>query len=70
MGFMDKVKTAVGGAKDKVDDLVEKNSDKIPDKFERVYNKASNAAEKVVPGEDGEPSPSEKLIKGDDDTAV
>ena len=67
MGFMDKVKTAVGGAKDKVDDIVEKNSDKIPDSFERAYNKASTAAEKVVPGTDAEASPSEKLIKGDDD---
>ncbi len=49
---VDKVKDAAGDLKDKADDLVDEHSDKIPDAVEGVYNKASDAAEKVVPGDD------------------
>lgn len=65
MGILDKAKNIFGKAKDKADDQVDKHSDKIPDKVEKAYDKASAAAEKVTPGKDDEPTPSEKLIKGD-----
>lgn len=54
MGLFDKLKKKAGGAKDTVDGLVDKNSDKIPDKAERMYDKVSDAAEKVIPGSDGD----------------
>ncbi len=49
---VDSLKDTAGKAKDSADDLVEKHGDKIPDSVEGVYNKASDAAEKVIPGED------------------
>ena len=48
----DSLKDTAGKAKDSADAAVEKHSDKIPDAAEGVYNKASDAAEKVIPGED------------------
>ncbi len=65
MGILDKAKNIFGKAKDTVDEQVDKHSDKIPDKVEKAYDKASAAAEKIAPGKDGEPTPSEKLIKDD-----
>lgn len=65
MGFLDKLKGMAGKAKDTADDAVAKNSDKIPGKIAGTYNKVSDAAEKHIPGADT-PSPSEKIIKGDD----
>ncbi len=68
MGFMDKIKDTLGKGKDSVsvdsvkdtagsvkdraDGLVEEHSGKIPDAVEGVYDKASDAAEKIIPGED------------------
>lgn len=52
MGIFDKLKGLAGSAKDKTDEFVERHSDKVPDSVEGAYNKASKAAEKVVPGND------------------
>ncbi len=52
MGIFDKIKGMAGKTKDQTDSLVDQHSDKIPDKHEDVYNKASDAAEKIIPGED------------------
>jgi hypothetical protein len=49
---VDSLKETAGKAKDSADRLVEQHSDKIPDSAEKVYKKASDAAEKVIPGED------------------
>ncbi len=59
MGIFDKAKDVAGKAKDMVDDQVEKHGDKLPDKVTDVYNKASDAAEQHIPGEDGEASDAE-----------
>jgi hypothetical protein len=48
----DSLKETAGKAKDSADDLVDQHGDKIPDSVEGAYNKASDAAEKVIPGED------------------
>ncbi|WP_395152008.1 hypothetical protein [Ilumatobacter sp.] len=52
MGLFDKVKNKFAKAKDSTDDLVEANSDKIPDDIENKDDKVSDAAEKVIPGDD------------------
>ena len=52
MGMFDKVKGMAGKAKDTADGVVEQHSDKIPDKVADTYNKASDAAEKIIPGSD------------------
>lgn len=52
MGLFDKVKNKFGKAKDSTDNVVEANSDKIPDDIEAKYDTISDAAEKVIPGED------------------
>ncbi len=62
MGILDKVKGMTGKAgkaKDQADSLADQHSDKIPDNVEKTYNKVSDAAEKVIPGEDapGEDGP-------------
>jgi len=49
---VDSLKDTAGKAKDSTDGLVEQHSDKIPDSVEGTYDKASDAAEKVIPGED------------------
>tara|TARA_B110000091_G_C13514271_1_gene349724 strand:+ start:140 stop:310 length:171 start_codon:yes stop_codon:yes gene_type:complete len=52
MGLFNKIKGKAGKAKDSADDLVEANGDKIPDDIENKYDTISDAAEKVIPGED------------------
>jgi hypothetical protein len=55
MGIFDKIKGMTGKAgkaKDQADSLVDQHSDKIPDDVEKVYDKASDAAEKIIPGDD------------------
>jgi hypothetical protein len=55
MGIFDKVKGMTGKAgkaKDQADSLADQHSDKIPDNVEKTYNTVSDAAEKVIPGED------------------
>jgi hypothetical protein len=49
----DSLKETAGSAKDKADDAVAQHGDKIPDAARDGYGKASDAAEKVIPGEDG-----------------
>jgi hypothetical protein len=51
---VDKAKETAGQAKDKADATVEQHADQIPDSVKGGYDKASEAAEKVVPGEDAE----------------
>ncbi len=51
---VDKAKEMAGRAKDKADAAVEQHADKIPDSVKGGYDKASDAAEKVVPGDDAE----------------
>jgi len=51
---VDKAKEMAGQAKDKADAAVEQHADKIPDSVKGGYDKASEAAEKVVPGEGAE----------------
>ena len=46
----DSLKDTAGKAKDSADDLVDQHGDKIPDSVEGTYDKASDAAEKVIPG--------------------
>ena len=53
MSFLDKLKKTFGKAKDKSDEIVDENRERIPDDIERKYDKASDAAEKIAPGEDG-----------------
>ncbi|MGI9645283.1 MAG: CsbD family protein [Ilumatobacteraceae bacterium] len=48
----DDAKDTAGKAKDSADGLVDEHGDKIPDSVEKTYDKASDAAEKVIPGED------------------
>ena len=50
-GGVDGLKDQAGAAKDKADDLVDEHSDKIPDNVEGTYNKASDQAEKIIPGD-------------------
>ena len=52
MGLFDKVKNKVGKTKDQIDDLVDQHGDKIPDDIEKQYDKASDLAAKIVPGDD------------------
>jgi len=59
MGIFDKAKDAAGKAKDMVDDQVEKHGDKLPGAAKDAYDKASDAAEGIIPGEDGA-TPSEE----------
>ena len=49
---VDKAKEMAVRAKDKADAAVDQHADKIPDSVKGGYDKASEAAEKVVPGED------------------
>lgn len=51
---VDKAKEMAGRAKDKADAAVDQHADKIPDSVKGGYDKASDAAEKVVPGDDAE----------------
>lgn len=51
MGLFDKFKDTAGKAKDIADEQVEKHGDKIPDNVEAIYDKVSDAAEKIIPGE-------------------
>jgi hypothetical protein len=60
MSFLDKLKGMFGKAKDKSDALVDTNRERIPDKAEKVYDKISDAAEKVAPGTDGGETPAEE----------
>ncbi len=53
MSFLDKLKRTFGKAKDKSDEIVDENRERIPDDIEQKYDKASDAAEKIAPGEDG-----------------
>ena len=53
MSFLDKLKKTFGKAKDKSDEIVDENRERIPDDIEQKYDKASDAAEKIAPGEDG-----------------
>jgi hypothetical protein len=46
------IKEQAGQAKDTVDNLVEEHADKIPDPVEGAYDKASDAAEKIIPGDE------------------
>jgi len=48
----DDVKDMAGKAKDTVDGVVDQHGDKIPDNVEKTYDKVSDAAEKVIPGDD------------------
>jgi|GEM_PF-870255 len=57
MGIFDKAKDAASKAKDMVDDQVEKHGDKLPEGARDAYDKASEAAEKVIPGDDGAAAP-------------
>ena len=59
MSFLDKLKGMFGKAKDKSDVLVDKNRERIPDKAEKVYDKVSDASEKIIPGTDGGETPAE-----------
>ena len=52
MSFLDKLKKTFGKAKDKSDEIVDENRERIPDDIEQKYDKASDAAEKIAPGED------------------
>ena len=55
MGILDKIKGMAGQAgkaKDQADSLADQHSDKIPDNVEKTYDKVSDAAEKVIPGDD------------------
>lgn len=49
---LDKAKDVVGEAKAKADAAVEEHGDKVPDAVKGGYEKASDAAEKVIPGDD------------------
>jgi len=49
---VDSLKQTAGSAKDKADDLADQHGDKVPDAVSDTYDKASDAAEKVIPGED------------------
>ena len=53
MSFLDKLKKTLGKAKDKSDEIVAENRERIPDDIERKYDKASDAAEKIAPCDDG-----------------
>jgi hypothetical protein len=46
------VKDQAGAVKDQADNLVEQHGDKIPDSVEGTYDKASDAAEKIIPGDE------------------
>jgi hypothetical protein len=52
MGFLDKAKNLAGKGKDKADDVVDEHGDKVPDEVGNTYDKVSDAAEKIIPGED------------------
>jgi hypothetical protein len=56
MSFLDKLKGIFGKTKDKSDATVDENRERIPDDVEKQYDKASDAAEKVAPGDDSPPS--------------
>lgn len=49
---VEKAKEIAGQAKDKADAIVDQHGDKIPDSVRGRYDKASEAAEKVVPGDE------------------
>lgn len=55
MSFLDKLKGTFGKAKDKSDALVAENRERIPDDVEKKYDKVSDAAEKIAPGDDTTP---------------
>jgi hypothetical protein len=57
MSFLDKLKGTLGKAKDKSDAIVEKNRGRLPGKLEKAYDKVSDAAEKVAPGDASTPPP-------------
>jgi len=49
---LDKAKDIAGQAKDKADAAVDEHGDKVPDAVRGGYEKVSDAAEKVIPGDD------------------
>ena len=55
MSFLDKLKGTFGKTKDKSDAIVDENRKRIPDDVEQKYDKVSDAAEKIAPGEDSTP---------------
>ena len=55
MSFLDKLKGTFGKAKDNSDTIVDDNRERIPDDVEKKYDKVSDAAEKIAPGEDSAP---------------
>ena len=55
MSFLDKLKGTFGKAKDKSDAIVDENREQIPDDVEQKYDKVSDAAEKIAPGDDSPP---------------
>jgi hypothetical protein len=48
----DSLKETAGSAKDKADNIVDQHGDKAPDAVTDTYDKASGAAEKIIPGDD------------------
>ena len=70
-GLMDKLKGAAGVAKDKVDVMVDKAGTKVPPKVKHTYDKVSEKAEKVIPGnrnKDGVDAVADDTVDADVDT--
>jgi len=57
MSFLDNLKAKFGKAKDKSDTVVDQHRERIPDDIEQHYDKVSDAAEKIAPGDDKPASP-------------